>query len=158
MAVHTGQTYHSEEVSIGLPDWGLLRDAPKAADVAGSVVHWSTCALEHPDVYYFLIYLEEKPVGQILLHDQNCQTGESLIGYHLFEPQYRGRGIGTKALALLQQFVLKETNVSKLVIITGRDNIASQAIAKKCGFKNVGGAWEDPVNLVVFEWLAPRSE
>jgi RimJ/RimL family protein N-acetyltransferase len=64
----------------------------------------------------------------------------------------RGRGIGTRALRLLQQYVTAYTALKRLVIITDIRNQASQVIARKCGFQFTGGAWEDPEQLMVFEW------
>jgi RimJ/RimL family protein N-acetyltransferase len=158
MAFHRGQAYWDGNVSIAAPDGELSGGLPKAPDVIDSVEYWLKCAPLQDDIYYFWIYWQQTPVGQIFLHDINRCTGESLIGYHLFEPKYRGQGIGTKALGLLQQFVVSETNLAKLVIITGRDNLASQRIATRCGFQKTGGAREEPENLVVFEWGIPRSQ
>jgi RimJ/RimL family protein N-acetyltransferase len=47
--------------------------------------------------------------------------------------------------------------LKKLVIITSRDNLASQRIAQKCGFQYVGASREDPVNDMVFEWYVPLN-
>jgi RimJ/RimL family protein N-acetyltransferase len=157
MALHAGQSYRAGTISIGAPDVDLMRRTPSAADVAGDVAHYLATAPDDPHLYYFCIYEQQTPVGQIVLHDINLETGESLIGYCLFEPRLRGRGIGTQALRLLQQYVVEQTELTHLVIITSKDNLASQTIARKCGFRFTGGAWEDPENLMVFEWAVQRS-
>jgi RimJ/RimL family protein N-acetyltransferase len=46
--------------------------------------------------------------------------------------------------------------LTRLVIITARENLASQQIAQKCGFQYTGGSREDPVNDMVFIWLVAR--
>jgi RimJ/RimL family protein N-acetyltransferase len=152
MTFHAGQAYRDGAISIGAPDVDLIRHTPIAEDVAGTVAHYLATAPHEPDIYYFCIFEDQTPVGQMLLHDINWETGESLIGYCLFEPDHRGRGIGTKALRLLQQYVVEQTDLTRLVIITSSDNVASQTIARKCGFQFIGGAWEDPEKLMVFEW------
>lgn len=96
-------------------------------------------------------------VGQILLHDMDADTGESLVGYHVFEPHRRGQRTGTKALTLLERFAAEQTGLRKLVIITSQDNLASQALARKCGFVLTGASRKDPENGLVFEWTAPRA-
>ena len=159
MAFYTGQSYRQDKVSIGPPDLSFLQSASINSDVKDSVEHWVSEAKGREDILYFTISLREDLIGQILLHDRNAHTGESLVAYHLFCPQVRGQGFGTLALRLLQSYVLRQTALKKLVIITSRDNLASQHIARKCGFQYVGTSREDPVNDMVFEWHVPlRSE
>jgi len=158
MAVHTGQSYCHHDICIGTPHVEQLSTVPKARDVEDSVMFYLQAASTRPDIYYFCIYHHARPVGQIMLHDINTQTGESLIGYHLFQSDYRGQGIGTVALTLLQAHVHATTALTRLIIITSRDNIASQRLATKCGFHVIGPAREDPEHLIVFVWDAPRIE
>jgi RimJ/RimL family protein N-acetyltransferase len=157
MTLYAGQSFCQDEVSIGPLDLSLLQPILTVSDIRDSIEHWVSEAQQREDVLYFSIFLSQEPIGQILLHDQNADAGESLIAYHLFKPQMRGQGIGTKALNLLQSYVLRQTTLKKLVIITSRDNLASQSIARKCGFQYVGASREDPVNDMVFEWHVPRS-
>lgn len=154
MPLHSGRIYIENDVSIRPPHPEAIRNIAKATDVADSVEKWLSRAVEHGDVYYFSIYWEKTLVGQIFLHDIDQQSGEALIGYHLFEPRYRGLGIGTKALGLLQKFVVECTDLTRLIIITSSDNVASQRIAQKCGFINAGTPREDPIHGVLFEWNA----
>jgi RimJ/RimL family protein N-acetyltransferase len=155
MTYYAGKSYHQDPISIGQPDLNFLQSALIASDVKDSVEHWVSEAQGREDILYFSIFLGEELIGQILLHDRNVQTGESLIAYHLFYPQMRGQGFGTQALRLLQSYVLGQTALKKLVIITSRDNLASQQIALKCGFQYVGASREDPINDMVFEWYVP---
>jgi RimJ/RimL family protein N-acetyltransferase len=156
MPYHTGLPYADGEISIGAPNAEQIRRSAIDEDVRGAVEHYLATAPHTIGEYYFCIFEGETPVGQMLLHDINPSTGESLIGYCLFRPELRGRGIGTRALRLLQQFVVAQTALTRLIIITGLDNYASQAIARKCDFQCIGGAWEDPERLLVFEWLVPK--
>jgi len=157
MALHTGQSYCQHDVCIGPADLAQIVAAPKAPDIQDSVEFYLDAAPTRPDIYYFCIYQLAAPVGQIVLHDIDWQAGESLIGYHLFLPAYRGRSIGTVALSLLQAYVQSATSLTRLVIITSRDNQASQRIALKCGFQLVGLAREDPDRMIVFAWNVPRG-
>jgi RimJ/RimL family protein N-acetyltransferase len=150
------RTYCDHDICIGAPHVEQLRTLPKASDVEDSVIFYLHAAPTRPDIYYFCIYHHALPVGQIMLHDINTQTGESLIGYHLFHSDYRGQGIGTAALTLLQAHVHATTALTRLIIITSRDNTASQRLATKCGFHVIGPAREDPEHLIVFAWDVPR--
>jgi RimJ/RimL family protein N-acetyltransferase len=155
MSFHKGKLYTRSDVSIGSPDVEAIRHAAKAPDIATAVWHWLASAAESNDMYYFSVFSHETLVGEIFLHDIDQDSKTSLVGYHLFEPSNRGRGIGTKALSLLQQFVIEDTDLTRLIIITSRDNIASQRIAQKCGFANGGVPREDPENGVLFQWDIP---
>ena len=156
MAFHTGHSYCQHAICIGTPDAEHIRTVPKAHDVEESVSFYLHAAATRVDIYYLCIYQHALPVGQILLHDIDVRSGESLVGYHLFRIADRGRGIGTTALALLQAYV-QNIPLTRLIIITSRDNTASQRIATKCGFHVVGPAREDPEHLIVFAWDVPHS-
>jgi RimJ/RimL family protein N-acetyltransferase len=128
-----------------------------APDVKVPFEHWSSEASGREDILYFSIFRGKEAIGQSLLHDLNAETGESLVAYHLFRPELHGQGFGTLALGLLQSYVLRETELKKLIIITSRDNMASQQLARKCDFQYVGASREDPVNETVFVWNILRN-
>jgi RimJ/RimL family protein N-acetyltransferase len=157
MTLHTGQIYSTADVSIGPPDVATVRQAATTSDVAKNICRWLDGALERDDVYYFAVLRNGEVVGQIMLHDIDRAGRTSLVGYHLFEPRFRDRGTGTVALRLLQQFVIRETNLIELIAITSRQNIASQTIARRCGFAYVGPSREDPVSGMVFRWNVPHE-
>ncbi len=145
-------SYSKDHIRITPPNLTEIRQASINEDVLADAANWLPLALKgEQGVVYFSIYQQDSLVGQIFLHDGNPQTGESLIGYHLFQPEYRGQGIGTIALGLLLKYVKEQTNFHHLVIITDEANKASQRIAEKCGFKFTGSAWEGPP-LICYEW------
>src|SRR5206468_4955684 len=103
MTLHSGRRFERDGVAIGSVDVEAVRTSRVAADVAESTAYWLDQALQRSDVYYFSIYSADKPIGQILLHDISSSGDTSLVAYHVFRPASRGKGIGTKALKLLQQ-------------------------------------------------------
>jgi hypothetical protein len=90
MVFYTGHSFRQDQVSIGSPDLSLLQSISINSDVKDSVEHWVSEAHRREDILYFSIFFDQKLIGQILLHDLNIHTGESLIAYHLFRPQVRG--------------------------------------------------------------------
>ncbi|CAN5565107.1 hypothetical protein BH10CHL1_BH10CHL1_07340 [soil metagenome] len=142
----------AEQISLHAPNPAEIWRTPIAADVYKSMEKWLAWSLVgERAVTYFSIYQGNRIVGQIFLHDGDSQTGESLIGYHLFQPQDRGRGIGTQALTLLLKYAVEQTNFTQLVIITDVDNQASRRIAEKCGFVYSGPAREG-LPLICYQW------
>ena len=144
-------------VSLVPPDPAAIRRAPVAPDVAGSVDRWLARAAADDADLYFSVLWRGGLVGQILLHDVDRAAGEALVGYHLLEPRFRGQGVGTALLGLLQRYVAAETGLTRLVIITDVENTASRRIAEKCGFSLVGVPREDPLRGVVYEWRPDGS-
>jgi RimJ/RimL family protein N-acetyltransferase len=155
MSFHKGKLYKKNEVGIGAAEVEAIRRIAKAPDVAASVQHWLHAAAKSETICYFSIYWRTLLVGAIVLHDIDRGSKATLVAYHLFYQAHRGLGIGTAALSLLQQFVVDNTDLDKLIIITSRDNIASRRIAEKCGFVYVGAPREDSNNGMLFEWHVP---
>jgi RimJ/RimL family protein N-acetyltransferase len=156
MTLHTGKVYQEGEITLRPPDLGAIQHANIAPDVMDSIEQWLFKDGEREDIYYFSIYFGEEVVGQIFLHDICLETDSCLIGYHLFQPGMRGGGIGTRALKLLQQYILEETGLRTIYSITSSDNKASWRIAQKCGFLYNGPPREDPCG-VVHGWEVPRK-
>lgn len=150
---YEARCYADAEVSIRPPDETALRTVPPTADIPPSG-EWLERHRAGRDTLYFSIWLHDRLVGQIFLHDIEPRQGVSLVGYHLFEPEMRGRGIGTRALRLLQRFVIETSELRALVLITSGDNVASRRAAEKTGFVRIGPPREDPTG-VALRWDVP---
>jgi RimJ/RimL family protein N-acetyltransferase len=59
------------------------------------------------------------------------------IGYWVARPA-RGQGVCTRALRVLSRWALDELALQRLELITDPDNIASQRVAAKVGFRREG--------------------
>lgn len=153
--LHAGETFCEHSVCIGAPDLALLDRLEVAPDVRDAAAFYRQHAPARPDMHYFGVFQAGRLIGQILLHDIDGATGESLVAYHLFHAADRSRGFGTIALGLLQRYALTRQELRRLVIITSRDNPASQRIAVKRGFQLIGPAHEDSERLLVFAWDVP---
>jgi RimJ/RimL family protein N-acetyltransferase len=150
--------YRGGAVAIGPPD---VREIARSKELGHwddamdtSMGAWLQRATDRDDVYYFSILVGDRTVGQIFLHDVDWTRRRSLIGYHVFEAGNRGKGIGTSALQLLLRYIVEMATLDRLVAITSAENVASQRIAKKCGFRKVGAPREDPTGVVLV-WDQP---
>ena len=156
MTIYAGPDLSDGVVALRAPDPADLRQVEPAPDVEPAFRHWLAVAQSGANVHYFGVYVGNRLAGQIMLHDIDPTAGEALIGYHLFDPEFRGKGYGSRALDLLLSYV-HTLNLLRVFIITSRDNIASQRIAEKSGFSYDGPSREDPVNGMVFVLkLAPE--
>lgn len=60
------------------------------------------------------------------------------VGYQIYRPKNRGKGYASAALKLLCQYLFDARQVNRLEIRVAKDNLASQKVAKKCGFQQEG--------------------
>lgn len=85
--------------------------------------------------YQFAVVEAERVVGSIGLQVVRHETGH--IGYWC-APEARGRGITTRALRRLCRFGLEELELERLALSTDVENLASQRVAEKVGFRREG--------------------
>jgi RimJ/RimL family protein N-acetyltransferase len=67
----------------------------------------------------------------------NTREYRGHIGYWVAAPA-RGHGVCTRALRLASRWALDELELQRLELITDPDNVASQRVAEKVGFRREG--------------------
>lgn len=91
---------------------------------------------ERRNSFYFTIRTrgEERLVGFARLYWIEWTHGAGQLRMAIGDPQDRGRGYGSEALALLLRFVFEELNLHRLGAIVGEDNPRALEFFKKFGF------------------------
>ncbi|GAB1645204.1 GNAT family N-acetyltransferase [Krasilnikovia sp. MM14-A1259] len=74
------------------------------------------------------------PAGTLGLFYQEPATAQAMIGYSML-PAFRGRGYQTRAVQLLTLWAFAETGIARLVAGTLPDNVSSQRVLEKAGFR-----------------------
>ncbi len=82
------------------------------------------------------VELDGRVVGGIGL-GLNAHGYRGSIGYWIAEPA-RGRGTCTRALRLLALHALEDLQLQSVQLVTDPDNVASQRVAEKVGFRREG--------------------
>lgn len=86
--------------------------------------------------YQFAIEEDGHPIGSIGMKvDEQRRTGH--IGYWCARDA-RGRGAMTRALRLLCRYAIDDLALERLELFTDPDNLASQRVAGKAGFRREG--------------------
>ncbi len=85
--------------------------------------------------YQFAITVEGQLAGSIGLRLGKHETGH--IGYWC-APGARGRGTTTRALRRLCRYGIDELQLERLDLMTDVENLASQRVAEKVGFRREG--------------------
>jgi RimJ/RimL family protein N-acetyltransferase len=77
----------------------------------------------------------DRLLGSIDLRANAMRTGH--IGYWVVR-EARGRGVCTHALRMLSRWGIDELRLGRLELVTHPDNVASQRVAEKAGFRQEG--------------------
>jgi RimJ/RimL family protein N-acetyltransferase len=67
----------------------------------------------------------------------NAHRYRGHVGYWVVR-EARGRGVATEALRVLSRWALEELGLVRLELTTDPDNVASQRVAEKVGFRHEG--------------------
>lgn len=99
-----------------------------------------------------------RPAGEISLYYQEPRTAQAMIGYSMM-PEFRGRGLITRAAKLVALWAFAETGIARLIAGTLPDNLGSQRVLTKAGFRReaylrsrlpgVAGTRHDDVQFVL---------
>src|SRR5690606_27486170 len=75
--------------------------------------------------------------GHLQLINGMPAFGEAMLGYSLL-PEFRGRGLMTRAVRLLSDWAFARTSLHRLVAGTDAANTASQSVLERAGFEREG--------------------
>lgn len=91
-------------------------------------------SLTGPFVYPIIVKKTQDNIGYVQLCP--IDDGKWEIGYHVGK-KYTGNGYATEAVRAFLPVIAKRVGVSEIYGICLTENEASQAVLRKCGFKNV---------------------
>jgi ribosomal-protein-alanine N-acetyltransferase len=80
---------------------------------------------------------EDVLLGGASLNNVDLDQGRAAVGYWL-APHARGRGVVTHAVRLIARWAFQDLQIARLELTCGPDNLASQAVAERCGFTREG--------------------
>lgn len=81
---------------------------------------------------------EDEIIGAISYFKNAAYVNGYEIGYQIFRSENRGKGYVSEALKLFSAFLFEHFSINRLQICMEKDNMASEAVAKKCGFTYEG--------------------
>jgi RimJ/RimL family protein N-acetyltransferase len=112
--------------------WIPAMPAPYTVEDALAFVHGEVL----PQVDHLAITLAGAVVGAIGIGVSDANR-RGVIGYWV-GASTRGRGVCTRALRLLSGWAFHELDLRRLELVTDPDNVASQRVAEKAGFRREG--------------------
>jgi RimJ/RimL family protein N-acetyltransferase len=108
----------------------------------------------------FLVRSNGEPCGMVALSDIDVVDGTAMVWYLLGEPSLAGRGVTSEAVRLIARESFETLGLRSLYAWAMADNVASQRVLKKAGFRHVGQIRESavsdgaPVSRIYFDRLA----
>jgi [ribosomal protein S5]-alanine N-acetyltransferase len=85
-----------------------------------------------------LVDEKDKILGTIWYSKNNSYLSALEIGYILYDPMQRGKGMMTEALKLFGEYIFSIKQINRLEIRVLPGNIASEKVAQKAGYQFEG--------------------
>jgi RimJ/RimL family protein N-acetyltransferase len=120
--------------------WTFLPGGLDLASAAALQQRWDSMAVDGRARRYVVCAAAEpsQGFGIVTLTLQDAEDPECADVAYWLLPAGRGRGLMTHAVQLLVAWAFAEAHCSRLALHTKEGNIASEAVARRCGFHAVG--------------------
>jgi RimJ/RimL family protein N-acetyltransferase len=118
-----------------IPRWIPFVPSPYTKDDAETYVRGCVNAGEERRPFAIVDPDTDRLLGAIDMRVSPIRNGH--IGYWIVA-EARGRGVCTAALRALSRWALDELELGRLELMTDPDNVASQRVAEKVGFRREG--------------------
>ena len=126
-------------------------------------VKWVTARLQNGSETFFVIVLEERPIGVVNLSSLDSHNRSAEFSIRIGDSSDQGKGYGTQAVQLLIDFCWRDLNLHRLSLTVFSDNSRAISSYKKTGFELEGelrqaafisGSWR---NLIILSVLNPND-
>jgi RimJ/RimL family protein N-acetyltransferase len=113
---------------------------------AETFIVWKKKQWDAREALHFGIWLkdEHQYVGEVCLKDLEWSVPKSDVGYYVVQ-HFEGKGIVTEAVKEILPLAFDLLQIRKLQIRCAVDNLRSQQVAERCGFKVEGVLRNDTV-------------
>ncbi|WAM34488.1 GNAT family N-acetyltransferase [Caldicellulosiruptor morganii] len=81
---------------------------------------------------------DKKPIGSISYRDYDPVNKVVVLGIHIGEKEYWGKGFGTDAIKAFVKYLFATLDINRIELDTFDDNIRAIKAYQKCGFKIEG--------------------
>lgn len=113
--------------------WGSSYPVSKHNQIA-----WINSLGNNNSTFRAIIDVNDSGIGTIILSDIDMKNGNAEIHIKLADANMRGRGYGTDAVRTLTKYAFNELRLNCVYCRVHADNVASQKMFLKCGFKQEG--------------------
>lgn len=117
---------------------GIVAQTKTESDVEHFISN-SIIKISNKSYYPYLIIdvKTKKPIGFIDIKNIDWNIPKAELGFFIDE-NYSGKGISTKAINCISEYLLNKLKFNKLLLRIHQSNKSSQSVAEKCGFELEG--------------------
>ncbi len=119
------------------PNFKYFKVCPKDIEAEKDFLRQNSEKRKNNQEFNYAILLDGKLVGGCGIHINQFRTFIGEIGYFVDE-EYWDKGIGTKAIKLLEDIGFQKLGLKRIEILMHPKNISSEKVALKCGYKKEG--------------------
>lgn len=149
MSYYTGAPLKHGPVELCSPDVPAFREARAHADI--DLADWYERAAHDDSVVYLAVVLaaDQSPIGEVMLHDIDRETGQAGVHVHIFRSESRDLGHGEHALKAAIEYAFRHLKLRELTLNLRESNFAARRCYAKCGFQVVDRVGEDDSRVVM---------
>lgn len=111
-----------------------LENPKKKTDIKEQTV-WFSNYLKDRNKKFFTIFYNDVAIGFMGFSKINKKTGAANIFIMIGEDEYRGKGLGRKALMYLLEYGFKKLKIKKINLEVNKKNKSAIKLYKRVGFK-----------------------
>jgi len=149
VSYYEGDPISHGPVELRSPDLPGFAEARAQADV--EVSDWYDRASSDGALVYFAVALaaDHAPIGEVMLHDIERDTGRAHLHVHVFRAESRDRGHGEQALRAVVEYAFRQEKLREITLNVNEANFAARRCYAKCGFQVIDRLDEDESQLVM---------
>ncbi|MDI9421421.1 MAG: pyridoxal-phosphate dependent enzyme [Bacillota bacterium] len=106
-------------------------------------VRWFERVEGQSDRYDAIIEVDGRPVGLVGLLNIDQKNGKAEYYIAVGEQEYKGKGVASKASAMLLDYAFDQLDLNKVYLYTEVGNVAAQRLFERIGFEKEGLLKED---------------
>ncbi len=104
------------------------------------------------DSFGLCIYADEQYIGDVWCYGIDLTEEKmAMLSICIFEPDFWGKGIGSKAICEFSRRAFSRYPIDKLGAFTFTDNLASLKMLRKSGFQEIERFWEEGKESIYLE-------
>jgi RimJ/RimL family protein N-acetyltransferase len=122
------------------PDIARWTPMPSPFDVAAGIAYLKRAHLGRTSGQRIQLAITEdggRPLGEVLLFGVDAGLREAELGY-LVGARHRRRGLASGSLSLLSSYARSTLKLTRLLLRIDPANVASTAVARRCGYRLTG--------------------
>jgi [ribosomal protein S5]-alanine N-acetyltransferase len=119
------------------PDFAYFPVKPGSVEEARAILRRNAEKRREGVKFSFSVLLSGRVVGAVGIKVDQLRKHIGEIDYFI-DRNHWGKGCASRAVRLAERFAFQKLKLHRIEIVTRRQNVASQRVAEKCGYRGEG--------------------